>query len=183
MPRFIRLLLPAITLLSLFPGIVSAGTIRQDCSNKWGEDYRMIKYCISKQDKARDELLRYNGENKRNCANKWGSDYRMTLYCTKKQTKAEKSVKSSDRDEVSSACKSKWKSDYRMVQYCITKQRAARDYLNKNASTSAQRRSSSVSSRRKVSPPVKVQVKSKRQISCEKKWSNVYKMVQYCMRK
>lgn len=32
------------------------GTIRDNCQKKWGNDYRMVRYCIKKQTEAKEEL-------------------------------------------------------------------------------------------------------------------------------
>jgi hypothetical protein len=68
--------------------------IRAACSEKWGSDYKMQKYCQDKQFDALSVLRRRDmrggtlSEVRANCADKWGTDYKMRDYCEKKQVEA-----------------------------------------------------------------------------------------------
>ncbi len=78
-------------LLSIFLGLVPPveADIRSDCFNKWGDDYRMVEYCINQQNEAGAKLHRIpNDSMKANCLSKWGSDYRMVVYCYEQQSGA-----------------------------------------------------------------------------------------------
>lgn len=72
---------------------ISYGNIMSKCKDKWGTDYRMVKYCVGKQTEAKRNVssLPDNGIMSR-CKNKWGTDYRMVKYCVDKQTEAKKSL-------------------------------------------------------------------------------------------
>lgn len=70
-----------------------SSSIRESCEKKWGNDYRMVKYCIENQTKAKNNISSYPYDNIRiNCEKKWGDDYRMIEYCIKKQTEAKRSI-------------------------------------------------------------------------------------------
>ena len=71
--------------------------IRQYCAKKWGNDFRMQKYCIEKQKEALLDLKKGKpqdipaevfGTIRSKCESKWGNDYRMRRYCEKKQMSA-----------------------------------------------------------------------------------------------
>lgn len=68
--------------------------IKRFCSDKWGIDYRMVKYCVNEQLKAKKYLdsTYISSEIKRFCSDKWGSDYRMVKYCVKQQKKAKEAL-------------------------------------------------------------------------------------------
>lgn len=68
--------------------------IKNNCSNKWGIDYSMVKYCIDKQTNAKNaiDLSYYSYEIKNFCSNKWGTDYSMVKYCMDKQTTAKNAI-------------------------------------------------------------------------------------------
>ena len=68
-------------------------SIRENCEEKWEDDYSMVKYCIEKQTNAKSNISSYSHDNIRtNCENKWGDDYSMVEYCIKKQTEAKRSI-------------------------------------------------------------------------------------------
>lgn len=107
-------------------------TISDRCSNKWGTDYRMVKYCVDKQQTALRNLNRrgnsLHSEIGRHCTNKWSSNYSMVKYCIDKQQTALRTINlkiNSIPSEITRHCTDKWNSDYRMVKYCIDKQQTA----------------------------------------------------------
>lgn len=68
------------------------------CTREWGSDYRMLVYCESQQQSAKDTLDSRNWNApinlsvyrgiQRQCAAEWGGDYRMREYCENKQIDA-----------------------------------------------------------------------------------------------
>jgi len=74
-------------------------SISARCTNKWGTDYRMVKYCVNKQQSALSKLQQGNvntpPEISGRCAKKWGADYRMVKYCVDKQQSALNDLKGS----------------------------------------------------------------------------------------
>lgn len=75
--------------------------IKSHCSEKWGTDYRMIKYCQNKNfdalEKIQEKLDEYgNGSEEVNiinrCWEKWYPQTRMINYCANKQIEAYKSL-------------------------------------------------------------------------------------------
>lgn len=70
--------------------ITSKQSVTEKCSREWGTDYRMVEYCIKKQNEAIRNLSGQSGAILEKCRNEWGDDYRMVEYCTKKQTEAKR---------------------------------------------------------------------------------------------
>jgi len=68
--------------------------IKRDCKGQWGNDYRMVKYCINKQSAAKNYIRRnaHDGEILRMCEGEWGHDWGMVKYCYDKQAAAKKSL-------------------------------------------------------------------------------------------
>lgn len=71
-----------------------SSTIKNDCEAKWGNDYRMIKYCVDKQQAAKRYIDNHANDREvlRMCEGKWGNDYRMVKYCYEKQRAAKRSL-------------------------------------------------------------------------------------------
>ncbi len=72
-------------------------TIKRNCQKEWGDNYRMVAYCIKQQKKAYSRLdypcpsrvPSYVCEKiKTTCGKEWEENYRMVLYCTRKQSEA-----------------------------------------------------------------------------------------------
>jgi len=60
------------------------GPIKQACAEKWPNDLRMQRYCISRQQKAWKRIrwnLKRGDVITRACFKKWDGDYVMTEYC------------------------------------------------------------------------------------------------------
>jgi len=80
--------------------------IRALCMNKWGTDYKMVNYCIDKQETA------YNDLSERHSVNAGSSVY----------------------EEILGSCMSKWRDnglfDFAMVDYCASNQVKAYNSLH-----------------------------------------------------
>ena len=72
--------------------VMSYSSILENCQAKWGTDYSMVKYCVDKQTKAKQELPKQSSIILNNCKAKWGTDYSMIKYCVDKQTKAKNAL-------------------------------------------------------------------------------------------
>lgn len=67
--------------------------VLKNCEKKWGDNYRMVKYCIEKQLKAKEAILAYPKDNiRKSCEKKWGDDFSMVEYCIKKQSEAKQAI-------------------------------------------------------------------------------------------
>jgi len=75
--------------------------IRSLCMNKWGTDYKMVNYCIDKQETAYNDLSERRAVNAGSsvyeeilgsCMSKWSDnglfDFAMVDYCASNQVKA-----------------------------------------------------------------------------------------------
>ena len=82
-----------IGLILVFMGSFSYADIIDKCQEKWGTNYKMIKYCVDKQNKAkRDISYLADDDIMRRCTDKWGTNYNMIRYCVDKQAKAKASL-------------------------------------------------------------------------------------------
>jgi len=67
-------------------------SISDRCTKKWKANYRMVKFCVDKQQKSLNQLQRNRSsipsEIKKQCTNKWGVNYRMVKFCVDKQQKS-----------------------------------------------------------------------------------------------
>ncbi len=75
----------------------ATNVIRNDCANKWQNDFRMQEYCIQKQEDALIALKKGKPNDipsdvfakiRSECKSKWGNDFRMREHCEKKQCSA-----------------------------------------------------------------------------------------------
>ena len=155
--QFISVQLIALVICLGYPAFSNADVISAMCSEKWGNRYEMVNYCIRNHRSAKRELSRYSGSIRQNCERKWGNNFEMGLYCTKNQTAAKASVGNTTQDEVSRFCKNKWGNNYEMVEYCIKNQRAAKESIER--SYSGYKRS-----------------------HCKQQWGVNYEMVEYCIK-
>jgi len=68
------------------------------CAQKWETNYRMVKYCIGKQQQALRSLQgskQVPDEISSQCTQKWGTNYRMVKYCIGKQQNALQELRNS----------------------------------------------------------------------------------------
>jgi hypothetical protein len=131
--------------------------ITRMCREKWGDNYRMIEFCIKQQRNAKREISGYSGIIRNNCENKWGSNYKMVSYCIKNQKAAKRATDNSPEDKISRFCRNKWGGNYRMIEFCIKQQRAAKENIERNYSGYKRKQ-------------------------CENKWGNNYRMIEYCIK-
>ena len=110
----------------------SNNIISDRCSNKWGNNYRMVEYCVNQQQTALRNLNRRSinipTEISSRCSNKWGNNYRMVEHCVNEQQAALKNLNRSSNNiptEINSHCSNKWGNNYRMVEYCVNQQQTA----------------------------------------------------------
>jgi hypothetical protein len=75
----------------------ATNAIRNDCANKWQNDFRMQEYCIQKQEDAIIALKKGKPSDipsdvfskiRSECKSKWENDFRMREHCEKKQCSA-----------------------------------------------------------------------------------------------
>jgi hypothetical protein len=152
----------------------TSSVIIQNCKNKWGNDYKMVRYCIKGQSEAKSIVT------SNNCQNLWGTQKRQ---CLDKQAKIKRALSSIRSNELSAMekCRKKWGSNYNMVKYCAGRQGS----LNKVTSSMSTDTSIMVRCRKKwgsdykmVKYCVETQSKSYQEISsvtddtdeCKKKW-------------
>ena len=102
--------------------------IEADCREKWGRDYKMVEYCINRQQDAKSNLVNHGGTILEDCREKWGNDYKMVEYCSNRQREAKGNL-SRYRGQTLEDCKRKWGRDYKMVEYCTKKQTEAKNRL------------------------------------------------------
>jgi hypothetical protein len=76
-----------------------------NCREKWGTDYRMVKYCSEQQADAKGKLM--------------------------SRSATTSGVPISTFDEIRSTCREKWPADYRMQDYCETQQLSAYSSLHR----------------------------------------------------
>ena len=93
--------------------------IKLFCKDKWGQNNKMVNYCIKNQRDAEREISGYRGTIRSYCEKKWENNYEMVLYCIKNQNTANRAINNSPKDEISRFCKDKWGNNYEMVEYCI----------------------------------------------------------------
>jgi hypothetical protein len=127
-------------------GEYSAGQAKAHCSQKWGTQYDMVKYCIDKQ---REGWAEYSGLKKvagdldaftpslAHCEQKWAGQWDMINYCAKKQVEGMRkyvdtlnALPPAQKAEILNHCGSKWQPQYDMMAYCATKQAAAWRAIN-----------------------------------------------------
>ena len=108
------------------------------CDEKWGQDFRMVKYCRDQQRTSgtQVDLLRSRAQSDLTtrtilgeCVSKWSTDYRMVMDCHAQQISAlsDLSEKPGDIpvnvfDAIERNCVGKWGTDFRMVAYCQNQQ-------------------------------------------------------------
>ena len=68
----------------IFPFPAEAN-IRSYCSNRWGRDYDMVKFCMKEQNEAWREVRQASsaGGTKSYCTKRWAPDYSMIAWCIK----------------------------------------------------------------------------------------------------
>ena len=73
---------------------ITTNSIDKNCADKWGNDYRMVEYCIDKQTAAKNHLAGQNisTDIRHHCKDKWGNDYRMVEYCVDTQVAAKRKL-------------------------------------------------------------------------------------------
>ena len=126
-----------ILLLTIITINLLSSDIERSCRGEWGTNYRMVKYCINEQTKARNNINPYNNNSgvERNCRDQWGTNYRMVKYCINEQTKARNSINESNTDadaQIEGYCRGTWDTNYRMVKYCINDLTSTKDSLKAN---------------------------------------------------
>ncbi len=74
---------------------ISAG-IKENCMKEWGDNYRMVEYCVKQQSQAKSWLLSNSAtispEIRRRCKSEWKTNYRMVKYCVEKQSKSKRNL-------------------------------------------------------------------------------------------
>jgi hypothetical protein len=78
------------------PDVATDPQTNQRCEAKWGDNYRMQRYCRKKENSSHAQLMLMSdgipGEIRRRCVSKWrdehGSQWRMVLYCVNNQMTA-----------------------------------------------------------------------------------------------
>lgn len=81
------------TILTFYEVVNYSGIIKNDCENKWANNFEMVLYCIKNQSEAKraidntikDEISRF-------CENKWDNNFEMVEYCIKNQRDAKQKV-------------------------------------------------------------------------------------------
>lgn len=112
--------------------LTSDRKIRSACNDKWGTNYRMVKFCIEQQSTAKSSIngIKSTPTIKGQCRDKWGTNYRMVKFCIDQQTEAKKGLKHSRASLATQRrCEKKWGTNYRMVKFCIDQQVKAKRSL------------------------------------------------------
>ena len=97
----------------------TTGTIMGNCTREWGNNHRMVEYCVNKQTEAQKAIIGKSGIIRDNCEKEWGDNYRMVDYCINKQETAKQNIEHGYSGDKLSFCKEKWGNNYRMVEYCL----------------------------------------------------------------
>ncbi len=113
------------------------------CSEKWGTQYDMVKYCMDKQRdghtsyKRRKNDLPTFGQYFTFCEQKWGVQWDMVEYCADKQVEGIDTVMSEIEDlpaqtaaNILGECAEKWQNQLDMQGYCAGKRAAAWRAIN-----------------------------------------------------
>jgi len=78
-----------------FSELISAG-IKENCMKEWGNNYRMVEYCVKRQSQAKSWLLSNSAaippEILRRCKSEWKTNYRMVKYCVENQSKSKRNL-------------------------------------------------------------------------------------------
>ncbi len=125
-----------IAVIVLFAGMqsIAYADIYTFCSEKWGEDYKMRDYCVTKQQAAAEWVKFWLGDPDivAICAYKWTKldevDYDMVKDCVEKQEKAKNYIDAWDGDGgILDRCTKKWTRhsypDYNMIKFCAENQK------------------------------------------------------------
>lgn len=115
--------------------------VRARCDAEWGNDFRMVKFCLNQQRAAGVAVDAFDaaaapGSPDRTildgCTVEWGTDYRMIRFCIDQQVAARGALTRSDTgipgdvaDVIRRQCDAEWGNDFRMVKFCVDQQTSA----------------------------------------------------------
>lgn len=114
------------------------------CEAEWGNDFRMVAYCVDRQWEGAERLERLRKgldetmlERLAVCEIEWKQDMRMQAYCLEQQISARKDLSyATDKlpEDVAKIireeCAADWGTDFRMLLYCTEQQAKAWAKLN-----------------------------------------------------
>lgn len=126
-----------------------ADDVREFCRAEWQNDFAMQKFCIEKQNDAKNWINSAvdasDQEDKQvldRCRSEWPGDHAMTKFCIEKQVQGILEVNrlvgelkgQSEGDIIFSECRKRWSDqfgvDAAMMAYCMGQQKRALDSIN-----------------------------------------------------
>lgn len=121
-----------------------APSVKAECTQKWGSQFDMVKYCMDERRKGFHYFEKVTGivgdfffPTLNYCADKWGNQWDMTAYCTETNLNAMKTLNANTAglpkdtaDLIMIRCSQKWDPQWDMVAYCMKQQATAWKSIN-----------------------------------------------------
>ncbi|MEQ3669438.1 hypothetical protein [Pseudophaeobacter sp.] len=146
--RFVALaafILPLSVSAEIRKPIYDAPSVKAECTQKWGSQFDMIKYCMDERQKGFsyfEKVTEIFGDffspTLNHCADKWGHQWDMIAYCTETNLNAMKTsedktagLPKNTADLITVRCHQKWDPQWDMIAYCMEQQATAWKAINK----------------------------------------------------
>jgi hypothetical protein len=116
--------------------------IKQQCAQKWPDDFKMQAHCVEQQRKGLESLSgpvdphlspEEHSTLRIHCEKQWPDDFKMRAYCEEQQISGLRELQSPSPQDVNSKdfsiamshCSKQWQDDFKMRAYCLQQQTEA----------------------------------------------------------
>lgn len=117
----------------------NADAVKAACSDEWGAEFDMVKYCMDQRAEGFDTYIALKSAapdmfaiSFANCETEWGTEWEMVAYCAKSERDSAAQISSATQglpddiaNIITSNCTREWANEFTMIAYCSKQQAAA----------------------------------------------------------